>query len=77
MAQLPKELVQHNISYRLYDFISEKMPYGGQKSVIPDQLFSHVYKIFTGNTAQGSTKMFAVDAHGRQISIRAYDISPP
>jgi len=48
------------------DVICKKMPYGGTNSVILDQLISNVCNSF--KTAQGATKMFAVDAHERQIA---------
>ena len=41
--------------------ICEKMPYGGANSIILDQLFYLFVIGFMVNTAQGATKMFAVD----------------
>ena len=40
----------------------------GTKRAILDQLCSHVRNSIVVNTAQGATKLFSADAHGRRIS---------
>ena len=50
------------------DVICKNLPHGERYSFILDQLFSHVFNCIDGYHGTGSNKMFAVEAHERQIS---------